>query len=403
MGINDIRGKIDEIVLSLLAKSDMHAGEIKDEIDKEYSEIKQCTLYSSLNRLLELGLIQEYRASSSDGLRRKFYRLKSKGTRGNLKFKPITDYKPKSTPYRKPASEFKSDKNESEPKSTSQAQAVNTNGQYKVQSVDTNVPIEDYYLKVCKKQRNFGVDEDSFAFSSYNYKESLEKLYPKLDAESVFNRPSGEDENVAEIDDNINDFNEDVKNPNSFASEDEKVKNIASDIDEDEGADSGLHDYAKDNGIKIKTSKDTNRYRGNKILINKLRLASSFTTYALIIIELLISFLFLDKFANYGLKVYGITAAICFALPLFALLLYLSGKNRTVKELAKFQNVMTVSVAAAFIIMITVLAFAFINDVDFYNVNELLKSVILPAVFTLNIPIYVAIKYSFAKSDSYLE
>ena len=79
-----LRGHIDTIILLSLVDGDRDSNEIRSDIEKKsdnrYS-VKQGTFYSAMKRLTKQNYIKEYRSSSSDGIRRKYYSLTEKGKR----------------------------------------------------------------------------------------------------------------------------------------------------------------------------------------------------------------------------------------------------------------------------------------------------------------------------------
>ncbi len=77
-----LRGHIDTIVLQSLVDDDKHTNQIREEIELRAAgkfELKNGTFYSCLQRIVKQGYVTEYRTTSSDGVRRKFYQLTEKG------------------------------------------------------------------------------------------------------------------------------------------------------------------------------------------------------------------------------------------------------------------------------------------------------------------------------------
>ncbi len=77
-----IRGHIDTIILLSLIDGDKDSNEIRVAIEEKsenkYS-VKQGTFYSAMQRLAKQNYIKEYRSSSVDGIRRKYFSLTTKG------------------------------------------------------------------------------------------------------------------------------------------------------------------------------------------------------------------------------------------------------------------------------------------------------------------------------------
>lgn len=76
------RGHLDTIILLSLVNDDKHTNQIREEIEERSDgkfELKQGTFYSCLQRIVKQGYVTEYRATSTDGVRRKFLQLTEKG------------------------------------------------------------------------------------------------------------------------------------------------------------------------------------------------------------------------------------------------------------------------------------------------------------------------------------
>lgn len=77
-----LRGHVDTIILLSLLDCDKHTSQIKEEIESRVDgqfQLKQGTFYSCLQRIVGQGFVTEYRSTSSDGKRRKYYQLTEKG------------------------------------------------------------------------------------------------------------------------------------------------------------------------------------------------------------------------------------------------------------------------------------------------------------------------------------
>lgn len=77
-----LRGHTDTIILGLLSQGDKYGYEITklahEKSDRAY-ELKEATMYSSLRRLENDGCISAYWGDETQGGRRKYYRITSKG------------------------------------------------------------------------------------------------------------------------------------------------------------------------------------------------------------------------------------------------------------------------------------------------------------------------------------
>ncbi len=78
-----IRGHVDTFILLSLCDGDKDSNSIKATIEQRSDNkftVKQGTFYSAMQRLVKQKYINEYRSSSSDGIRRKYYSLTKKGS-----------------------------------------------------------------------------------------------------------------------------------------------------------------------------------------------------------------------------------------------------------------------------------------------------------------------------------
>lgn len=77
-----LKGSTGLILLSLLAEKDMYGYEIAEKVhalSEGYLSYKEGTLYPALKKLELAGLVASYWQDSSDGPRRKYYRITAVG------------------------------------------------------------------------------------------------------------------------------------------------------------------------------------------------------------------------------------------------------------------------------------------------------------------------------------
>ena len=73
-----LKGSTGLVLLSLLDEKDMYGYEITEKVrglSEGYLDYKEGTLYPALKRLESAGLVDSYWEKSSDGPRRKYYRI----------------------------------------------------------------------------------------------------------------------------------------------------------------------------------------------------------------------------------------------------------------------------------------------------------------------------------------
>lgn len=77
-----IRGYNDIMILSLLCEEDSYGYSLSKKIKERTNEvyvIKETTMYSAFNRLLNLGLIESYTGEKTEGRKRTYYKITTKG------------------------------------------------------------------------------------------------------------------------------------------------------------------------------------------------------------------------------------------------------------------------------------------------------------------------------------
>lgn len=404
------RGQTDGIILFILSKGERHADELKVIIDEYFAGVKIGTLYSIIARLKTQNLISEYRASSINGSRRKYFKLTDKGEKAyNVNYAKLfegsnielnkNDY----TVDESVTEEIISKENDSETKldnedsvvnnsSTIYSQMINdtvTNNDYSSEidfsSLETEVKVEenqktneiksdfipydtDYNLPV--KEEN-EVNLDSVLNSNYEYKSVLSKLYPK----KVSNQELQE-VNENDISDNVvlKEYNENNANWNE------------------------VYELAEKEGIKIRTSSDTNRYQGSKILVSRLLVCSSFIALLFSMLGYLLLTALIPNVKFKGSEFLTITTifGLVFVILIINLLV---NPSMQVKNLPKFINV--IEIVLIILISTAIIAFSIsaIKEIDYTNNAVLFSEIVFPIFVAFNLLIFAIITYILSKSE----
>lgn len=164
---------------------------------------------------------------------------------------------------------------------------------------------------------------------------------------------------------------------------------------------SDLYAMAKREGFKIKTSSNTNKFSGKRILINKLNCVSALTSYMLLFVEMLILNVCLSDILGWQPNTKIIIAASTAAFPFLMLLIFAFNRNRKVKEISPFKDAIEISIIATFQITIIILCVALFVSVDFGDFKSVCEFVLLPFILTVNIPIFFIIKYALLSTGRY--
>ncbi len=397
------RGQTNGVILFILLGGDRHTDELKEIIDEKFSQVKIGTLYSIISRMKTQGHINEYRASSLDGSRRKYYKITDLGKSVYEKefselfidCEPIVSLEQK-LPEAKPTAVKEEPKYEEEDdvyaKYVKKAEllqeddfniefppSIEESKEEKPKSSVTvdNSPIFDPTENSVSFEKE--VDYDSVVSSNFEYKSVLSQLFPK-------EKP------------NFDDFS-DYRFVKAFDIKPEPETNLPVQAQKDNT--NTLFEISEKENIKIRTSVDTNRYQGAKILANKLRFHSAFLTSIFAILEfLLLSFIFSGS-VEFNSKAF-VTIVIIFGLfTAINMLIYALRHSHSVKDLPKLINSLEIAIVLAIGIIIISICVASIGGLDLYNFNQIYYSIIIPAVMACNIPLYVAIMHFLSKTDLY--
>ena len=401
MSFNEnLRGHTNSIILFILLNGDRHTDELKEIIDENFSTVKIGTLYSVIARMKTQGQIAEYRASSSDGSRRKYYKITDQGKKlffdeyYNM-FEGITLPEKQEAVNEQVENSTVNENEELYLKYIKKAENAETYSDIDFSSVplenskiEETAPIKeeipkqeqlsifDEELKVEEKS----IDYDSGVSSEYEYKSVLNKLFPKS-----------------------NKYNDDYVYTGSNHYDDIVSKEI---IDE-QPADvptvefDTIYDISEKENIKIRTSSDTNRYQGTKILANKLRFHSAVILLAISILEYLFTTLIFAGSISFDGSTLLKIALIFGSFTLVMGVIYAIKYSHSVKDLPKFINSIELSIVITIGFIIISLCVASINGINMYNFSEVYNWILLPTVMALNLPIYVAIVHFLSKLDIY--
>lgn len=410
MSFNEnLRGQTNSIILFILLNGDRHTDELKEIIDEKFSTVKIGTLYSVISRMKTQGQITEYRASSNDGSRRKYYKITEQGKKLFFDeyydlFDGITLPEKQVQKIEEPKVEIPDENEELYLKYIKKAETADAYGDIDFSSVPLEEPkIVAEEPKIEPEIQNStplsifdneddniiesnGVDYDSVVSSEFEYKSILNKLFPK----SNFNTDKYFDDysfTKSEID---------VQPTQHIEIED---KSDIQDNQEFHTFDT-IYDLSEKENIKIRTSSDTNRYQGTKILANKLRFHCAILLLIIAVLEyLLTTFILSDVAFDSGtlIKIAVIFGAFTVVMGIIYALRY----NHTVKDLPKFINSIELAIIVTIGTVIISLCIASINGINMYNFSEVYSSILLPSIMSINLPLYVAIVHFLSKLDIY--
>lgn len=425
---NEFRGMNDGIILYVLKSGDRHTDELKEIINSLFFEIKVGTLYSVITRLKNQKYIDEYR-SSSDGSRRKFFTITKSGSEffekeysekfiyapqieerlvkvieepvvkepKQPKDKKVDEYEDyvksvQNNDYVETINEIDFSKiTDFENFNLNEAPATNVENDVKeeVREVFIEEPVEikpsvnpymPIYNNTDVEQPKPEIDYDSVNNTSFEYKSVLNDLFPKRNSvEQSFNVYKPYESNNTYVEEPVAPTVTEIK---------------SADFDD-------IYTYAEKDGISIKTSSDTNRYQGSKILNNLLRLHTSILWYVLIILEYLLLNLFFSGSVSFNGSVFGKVCLFTAIVPIISLIIYLTNTRYSVKDLPRFRDVIEITLIIAISAIIITIALSAINEVNYKEISELYYNVFVPCLIAINAPVFIIIKYFLSNLEFY--
>ena len=425
---NEFRGMNDGIILYVLKSGDRHTDELKEIINSLFFEIKVGTLYSVITRLKNQKYIDEYR-SSSDGSRRKFFTITKSGSEffekeysekfiyapqieerlvkvieepvvkepKQPKDKKVDEYEDyvksvQNNDYVETINEIDFSKiTDFENFNLNEAPATNVENDVKeeVREVFIEEPVEikpsvnpymPIYNNTDVEQPKPEIDYDSVNNTSFEYKSVLNDLFPKRNSvEQSFNVYKPYESNNTYVEEPVAPTVTEIK---------------SADFDD-------IYTYAEKDGISIRTSSDTNRYQGSKILNNLLRFHTSILWYVLIILEYLLLNLFFSGSVSFNGSVFGKVCLFTAVVPIISLIIYLTNTRYSVKDLPRFRDVIEITLIIAISAIIITIALSAINEVNYKEISELYYNVFVPCLIAINAPVFIIIKYFLSNLEFY--
>ncbi len=415
------RGQKDGIILFILSKGERHADELKIIIDEYFQGVKIGTLYSIIARLKSQSFVSEYRASSIDGSRRKYFKLTDKGlahytesyaqlfidcnvelNKKDYSANIEEEAKPIFQTNNSPSAEEISTNEVLQPtdsasiysnmindsvldndftheidfSSLENKESTTNETTVNIQKEDNSFIPYDYDTDLPAVKEVKEINQDSVLNSTYEYSSILSKMFPKKSNES-------ENSQIEEVE--TNDISENV---------------VLKEFSESQTDWNEVYDLAEKEGIKIRTSSDTNRYQGSKILLSKLLLCSTAITLVLAVLEYLILSAIIPNVPFSAQALLTVTS-IFGSIFIIALINFLINPYLQVKNLPRFINLIEIALIITISTAIIAFSLAVIKDVNFSNNAQTFSSIILPIVLAFNLIILTIITYLLAKSDHF--
>lgn len=401
-----IRGHIDTIILYSLFNEDKFAQQISDSIEenskKEY-QINQATLYSSLKRLENLKHVTSYWKDADDTGRRKFFHLSEQG-------KKVVEDNLSSWAYSKQIIDrlvgceqpetvktvfvevpiVKNDNNNNEQLLISQdkkndnpiTQPFIEKNQEDLSQLSNNSELSNQTNQVVDDENdiNFRVVLGGLIKNKPKVKENIEKepVKKQLDIETQKKEDVVEVDIKPKFDETIkNQINEDYVTPGKIDFSDLKI-NAARD------------------GYKIRISSKDSAAPDGTLKINKLNFFSILISFILTGIIFLFGYLHSSQLFTITKIELILFAGILAIYPIISTIIYIISPKKTTTKRISADSILTCSIII-FNLLLVLFAAAFLTDMDFCNVVNLIKYIYTPIILMALAIVYFIIKTLLSK------
>ncbi len=428
-----IRDHVDSFIMRFLAEGDSYGYDIHKAISNATEgvyEIKQPTLYSCLKRLEKQGFITSYDGETSNGAQRKYYSLTEKGrdflqkdieqwefsrTLLNrlLSDKEIdlsTAPKPFDPSELRPRTKrgsgiAQSDRIAGEINEEVEEEPIridpNESTSYPIQPVSdekaNDVPIQTERDEISETDGSTKVEEKYIQSDIFGSKVTGEQL----DLESVAAEKFEEESNPPILQDFLADnlrHDDDYRSQlNSiFASSASAYESEESEESEKQSHNAfnygELKERAQANGYKLRPyskATSTSYYSMNFIFSSRLKRDCLILLYAFILIEVLVAYFALDRFAGLGYVFYLVSACVLLLVPIYGIVLYLiKPDKRTRADFDLKISLSGTSMLALNVFIVCMLLAFFLFNADIGKPATLVKPLLYPALLLINLPIY---------------
>lgn len=429
-----IRDHVDSFILRFLAKGDSYGYDIHKAISMATEgvyEIKQPTLYSCLKRLEKIGFILSYDGETSNGAQRKYYSITDKGRAfleqdiaqwefsrtllnrllSDREFDLATAPKPFDPSELRPRTKrgtglkttveadssplLSEDANEEDQINDVAADAleVSEEPEYAPLSDETTESVADVSpLSEPQISAESPSPADIFGTKIQGEQLDIDSIPPEEEPSSPILQDFLADKRSAYDDDYRSTLN-DMFASSAPTTEADTFFEEPKDILHGSAFNYGeLKERAQANGYKLRPyskASSSSYYSMNFIFSSRLKRDTLFILYVVMLIEILISYFALDRFAGLGYVFYIVAASILLLLPIFGVIVYLLKPDKRIR--ADFDLKISLSGTSmlainAFIVCMLLGFFAF--NADITAPITMIKPMLYPALLLIDLPLY---------------
>lgn len=164
---------------------------------------------------------------------------------------------------------------------------------------------------------------------------------------------------------------------------------------------SDILELSEQEGFKVSTSDSTNKSELGKILVNRLNFHASALFFALIVLETLVVGLTMDSVLKFGFTAYLIFDIIVLLLPAATGVIYYVSPRKTVNEVRPFKSVFETALIITLNLILLILVLAVVLNVDFTSQVEISRTIFVPVLAVINLPLFVVFRYSLLDKQMY--
>ena len=417
-----IRDHVDSFILRFLANGDSYGYDIHKAISNATEgvyEIKQPTLYSCLKRLEKQGLITSYDGETSNGAQRKYYAITDKGR--DFLNQDIEQWEFSRTLLNRLLSDKEFDlanapkpfdPNELRPR-TKRGVGLRTaadpeeplydDGAEEVASDDVasepageEPPAPPVFEPVKPSSTPIDTENPIFGGKVEGEQLNLDDYQPEEPEQSPILQDFLTEKKLA-YKDNYRDALNGMF-ATAAASATLEPEPVYDDPKDTSAAHASAFNYgelkerAQANGYKLRPyskASSSSYYSMNFVFSNRLKRDTFFFLYLFMLLEIVIGYFALDRFAGLGYVFYIVTGSILLIVPIFGVIMYLIKPDKRIR--ADFDLKISLSGTSmlainAFIICMLFGFFAF--NADITEPATMIKPILYPALLLLNLPMY---------------
>ncbi len=164
---------------------------------------------------------------------------------------------------------------------------------------------------------------------------------------------------------------------------------------------SDIQSMADREGFRIKVSSSDRKQDSGRILINKLLFHSSLTFFLVILVETVLIYFATKDIAQLSFMPYGIFLGIMALMPIYTAIAYIINKDKKVYKISSFKSSLELLAIIMLNLVIIEIVCCVLANLDFSNQQLVVRYVLYPILFIINLPIYLFIKYLKLDKNNY--